>query len=278
MFRIFFTVFFLTLLFKVFANETETNFCIEVTNEKTFFEGKRNSAIYTAENQVLYVFRHKNDKYKHQLTQNNRICFNKNEVKLIKEKPITDDKLFAKRRSIYDLSIILTSYLIFLFFMVIVLKQNFYFFNPLNPSLIPMSLTIPSLVVVSLLISYLSTSSFFSSLFFLLVIMFFIKIINSFIFSSLFKVPNNFVSSFTLVFKIFNIFFVFQMMSSLSFALNFNFYYSSTIIFYIILTLFVIFSLLGINKSSKKVRMTHLFYYICALEILPALFLKEYYI
>ena len=247
--------------------------CIKVDAAEITLIGEKNSSVYDSDQKLIFVFAKDG---KHTITgySQNQLCFRGN-VRLAESKRSMSemeiiDKFNSKK---YHTSILLLALVMFYLVFKLILKYDFGFFD-FKAEDRSTVLTTVLLFLITFLFSLLLSNKIFSDVLYLSFGLIIIKLFSSVVMSRIFNVSSDLPYIFNLLFKLLNITFIISVSIKLlapSFLENIDLDYS----FIIFALIIIVSTIVNFYKSNKKTRSTHLFYYLCALEILPMLFLKE---
>lgn len=251
--------------------------CEEKFSDSQLLVGKKSAGLYSEENQLLHVFKVDGEKYFIENESITKICFNTGKVAVL-TKVENNFSLKYLHNKQYLVSILLLLFIIIISFITIYKKNWLLVFNPLVIIELPSYLTVISIFFIGVIVSYFYEEEFVGSLFYFLLLINFLKFISSNLMSILFKSESSFRVAYSVIFKIFIMIFIAQIIGFLTFNITLINEAQIELLFYLILTIFIISTMHVLINSEKKLRIMHLFYYLCALEILPVLFLIEFYL
>ena len=239
--------------------------------------GEKNGALYNQNKELLYVYNNDSDEYEFLIDGMSQVCFDPKLVTVKKsiKVAVTKEQHTARK---YVLSSILLIYLIVLGGIGFILKSDYQVYNPFTVSHFPFLIVVLLSLLMGLLMSYGIEEMFFGKFFYAFVLLMAVKFLSSKLITFLFGVEENFGVIFSYIYKWFNILFLLFIILLLTFNANIDTSTITNTYFLIFIGVFVFSSLMVFVNSAKNIRRVHIFYYLCALEILPVLFLREYYI
>ena len=276
-------IFFLLLIFHQLSFASEQYFCINTENNQSFLSSMVQTGVYSDKSQLIRVIQEGNLNISlSEFPSQKEICFRKEldqSIILLKSISNKESLISQARNEKYNLSLLLLVYILVIGFLAFLRKIDVKtLLNPFKPYNVSLGSSFALLLVICVASTYLISKKLTDETLFLFLFIFLTKLLSAYLYSLIFKIDNNFSSTITSLFKILNILFILIIGLQITLLLNFN--PKSVLNMYILLLLvaFVISTLVSFVKSERKIRWNHIIYYLCALEILPVLFLKEYFI
>jgi len=279
-------IFPLLILISISSFADEKFDCVEINENVATIQAERYVGIYSNEKQLRYVFNRDNHfENFNPLNFDKNLCFRSESNNAIYEIQNTEndvsesEHLNIKRLEISKLSILLLFYLLMIGGIILFNKIKItQFFNPFTELSISIELSIVLFLIISVTSSFIISNQFFGKTFYFILILFIIKLLSSYFYTFAFSIKNNFGDITTNIFKFLNLFFILIIALKISSVIQVETKSFLGVYFYFLLFIFSFFTVYEFIKSGKNIRLSHIFYYLCALEILPALYLKEYFI
>ena len=255
----------------------------EIGNSKVNFKADKGQGFYSKELELLFVSPKNNTSYlinKYGEIEGvhirEEVC---SKIDLERLPLIIENELKERKRPTqYANSVLLLVYLITLFSFFMVGSDKWRVFNIFSKAIPNAKESLLLIFLTSLMSSFILSDSFFGKLFVIILVFLLFKFVVGLFLDNYLQLNSNSFMQYNYLFKGINIVFVGYVAMKLAWFENVNILIFMDYYFYILLLFFLLFSVYHIVISTKKVRLHYLFYYLCALEILPVLFLKEYYI
>lgn len=261
------------------CSDTENMMCLQIP-DFTVIQSSEEIGLYSPNLELLMVTK------KHGVDTLNRmigalgIAVSKKDVSTISilTKEMKDESNLPKTHleNTYFYSVILMVYLIIIFFGAISNDNFKALINPLKFTGITFNLTQKILIsaLISTMFGFFVTKEFFfifaSGIFIVLAS----KVIIGFFVDSAER-KDYFIYP---LFKIVNIIFVVFLALNLLLSQDVNIPISMDFMLYVLMVFFVLYGIRDAFLRFKKINLSYIFCYLCALEILPVLLLKEYYV
>ena len=257
---------------------------ILLDENKSIFKANKGVGYYSSEGELLFVSNKNNLKTKIKSHHQDGIYVRKEKnleiilLSNIEDAVLSGSSLDEIRENIHFnslLLLVLILVVLILFFFTGMGIKLFTFKSGLEINLIKV---IPIIVITSVMLSFLFTNNIFGVYFILFSILLLYRLVIGFFFDKYLKTECIYTRQFYFIFNFSSILFVLFLGLKITSYQNINISTWLEQYFLIFILIFSSFSFHSVFKSTKKVKLNYLFYYFCALEILPILFLKEYYI